>query len=234
MTQRQSTLFINKLEAARRQIDAAIRMFLSNEDEIAIHTLAAAGYQILRDVKKSRGKSEFADGLRRSTYYFARDLLNGTLEALPDAVVASPGLIRLVEYAKELILCGKVERWEDLHLSVLLSEEASFWRAFNLPASFLKHADRDPAHLLDTSSMDNETLLQFASHAYGDIMRVYTPEMEALFSFFGILPGFSEDDTKSILTVSPSRRRRNCLALLRRIKSGREPRYFDSPIRDFD
>jgi hypothetical protein len=34
-------IYVNKLEAARQQIDAAIRMLLANEDSLAIHTVAA-------------------------------------------------------------------------------------------------------------------------------------------------------------------------------------------------
>ena len=43
-------LYVNKLEAARRQLDAAIRMFLMDEDCLAIHSLAAASYRVLRDL----------------------------------------------------------------------------------------------------------------------------------------------------------------------------------------
>ena len=41
---------VNKPEAARRQIDAAIRMLFSGEDPVAIHTLAMAGFRVLRDL----------------------------------------------------------------------------------------------------------------------------------------------------------------------------------------
>ncbi|MCI0565021.1 MAG: hypothetical protein MN733_41680 [Nitrososphaera sp.] len=41
---------LNKPEAARRQINAAIRMLFSCEDPVAIHTLAMAGFRILRDL----------------------------------------------------------------------------------------------------------------------------------------------------------------------------------------
>ncbi|MYD59630.1 MAG: hypothetical protein F4W91_01170 [Gemmatimonadetes bacterium] len=41
---------LNKPEAARRQIDAAIRMLFSGEDPVAVHTLAMAGFRVLRDL----------------------------------------------------------------------------------------------------------------------------------------------------------------------------------------
>lgn len=48
---------INKTEAARRQIDTAIRMLFDNEDPVAIHTIAMAGFRILRDLTASRDDS---------------------------------------------------------------------------------------------------------------------------------------------------------------------------------
>ena len=43
---------VTKLEAAQRQIDAAIRLLFKNEDPVAIHTIAAAALQILKDLAK--------------------------------------------------------------------------------------------------------------------------------------------------------------------------------------
>ena len=40
-----ATVHVVKIEAARRQIDAAIRMTFLNEDDLAIHTVASAGYK---------------------------------------------------------------------------------------------------------------------------------------------------------------------------------------------
>jgi hypothetical protein len=46
------TLHINKIAAASRQLDAAIRMFFAKEDELAIHTVASAA-------SRCRGKRKF-------------------------------------------------------------------------------------------------------------------------------------------------------------------------------
>jgi hypothetical protein len=50
-------LKVNKPEAARRQIDSAIRMLFQNEDPIAIHTLCMAAFRILRDLAEKCGDS---------------------------------------------------------------------------------------------------------------------------------------------------------------------------------
>lgn len=49
---------INKLDAARRQIDAAIRMTFAGEDPVAIHSVVAAGHRIIRDFCEKRGDIE--------------------------------------------------------------------------------------------------------------------------------------------------------------------------------
>jgi hypothetical protein len=56
------TLHVNKIAVAGRQLDAAIRMFFAKEDEFAIHSVAAAAFQILRDVTENRGKNSTRPG----------------------------------------------------------------------------------------------------------------------------------------------------------------------------
>ena len=51
---------INKPEAARRQLNAAIRMLFGGEDSVAIHTLAMAGFRILRDLASEKDASNVA------------------------------------------------------------------------------------------------------------------------------------------------------------------------------
>lgn len=49
---------ITKLEAARRQLDSAIRLYISNDDLVAVHTLSRAAFRILYDIyprKRSDG-----------------------------------------------------------------------------------------------------------------------------------------------------------------------------------
>jgi hypothetical protein len=45
-----ATIRVSKIDAARRQIDVAIRLLFSHGDAVAIHTLASAGARILRDL----------------------------------------------------------------------------------------------------------------------------------------------------------------------------------------
>ena len=56
---------ITKIQAAQRQIDAGIRMFFRNDDPVAIHTVAMAGVQILRDLAKKRSLEHTIDSVIR-------------------------------------------------------------------------------------------------------------------------------------------------------------------------
>lgn len=46
---------ISKLEAAERQLRQAVRLFFQRGDDVAVHTLAAASYQIVSDICKIKG-----------------------------------------------------------------------------------------------------------------------------------------------------------------------------------
>lgn len=56
---------ITKVQAAGRQIDAAIRMHFRQEDPLAVHTLAMAGFQVLRDLAQNRGLEHAVDSMIR-------------------------------------------------------------------------------------------------------------------------------------------------------------------------
>jgi hypothetical protein len=79
-------IYIMKLAAAERQLNAAIRMVLADEDELAIHTVAAAAYRILRDIKRNRGRSELSELFGAAVHGFAHDLVSGKLESLPSEI----------------------------------------------------------------------------------------------------------------------------------------------------
>lgn len=73
---------ISKLDAARRQLETAIRLYFANGDPVSIHTLAAAAYNIVKDVNKNRGgtplflKEEFLDYIKEGHEKEVRKLIN--------------------------------------------------------------------------------------------------------------------------------------------------------------
>ncbi len=51
------SVIVAKLDAAKRQLETAIRLYFSLGDPVAIHTLAAAAYNIVRGINTKRGGS---------------------------------------------------------------------------------------------------------------------------------------------------------------------------------
>lgn len=49
------SLTISKLDAAKRQLEAFIRMYFSDGDPVAMHTLSAAAFGIVTDLNRERG-----------------------------------------------------------------------------------------------------------------------------------------------------------------------------------
>jgi hypothetical protein len=47
---------ITKLEATRRQLRTAIRLFTQGGDPVSVHTLTAAAHEVLRDLLQARGE----------------------------------------------------------------------------------------------------------------------------------------------------------------------------------
>lgn len=78
-TSHRAIVYITKIEAARRQVDAAIRMSFFNEDDLAIHTVASAGYRILRDLLNKRGRDDTEQLLKAGIFSCAQSLVHGKM-----------------------------------------------------------------------------------------------------------------------------------------------------------
>ena len=76
-------LTISKLDAARLQLDAAIEMYFVSDNPVALHTLTAAAYNILRDIAIKEGseqpfiKTTFICEYPESKRKMLRDFING-------------------------------------------------------------------------------------------------------------------------------------------------------------
>ena len=129
----------HKAHRTQRQL-TAIRMFLQGEDDLAVHTVAAAAYKILRDIKRRRGRNEAADFWKRGLFSIAQHLASGALSSIPtDVAVFTP----LIERLLADIRSGRVRSDEDFELEVAFESSTRFWRTIDADANFLKRADLD-------------------------------------------------------------------------------------------
>ena len=95
-TPSQHNVYITKLEAARRQLAAAVRFFIHEEDELAIHTVASAAASIISDLLSQRGHDEAAE-TTLGMWFGA--LLAYRSEEIPQWISENP---RTLAYVREL------------------------------------------------------------------------------------------------------------------------------------
>ena len=214
----QARIFITKEAAAQRQIDAAVRMTLNGEDALAIHTVAAAAYQILRDLKKKRGRKELADRIGLGIFAFAEDLASGKLKQLPPGISGSQILVKIISQVQAAIKSGDVKSEADVIRLLTVHGDKSHWRKFSLPANFLKHADHFPGDTLVLDDVDNDALLMSATTAYIELMGTATDEMLVYSIFLGVANEDLSSKVRAIAALPPGQRCRRCRSLLRDLK----------------
>lgn len=162
-----ASLHITKLAAAKRQLQAAIRMYFIPEDDLAVHTVAAAVYGILKDLKRQRGMNEAADAHLTSIFYVIRDFRRGTL---PDHMTSDPSFMTWVNgIAEQLDRITADSNWNDVRASITPTLERDYWAKTNRVANFLKHADRDGEAAVSLDEIDNKLLLIKCCCAYRDV-----------------------------------------------------------------
>lgn len=162
-----ATLHVTKLAAAKRLLQAAIRLFFMEEDELAIHTVASAAYSLLKDLKRKRGRSEAAESYRTTLFYLVRDFRRGTL---PDHMTSDPAMMAEIErIAEQLSPITADSKLSDVRVTISSDAEKKYWNKSNRVANFLKHADWDSDGTISVEQIDNHLLLMKCCSAYRDI-----------------------------------------------------------------
>jgi len=198
-------------------------MYFMQEDELAIHTVGAAAFRLLRDLKQRRGRGELADAMSHGLFALADDLAKGKIDRPPDELNI-PQLMGIITEISKAIRTGQVTSAADIPLNFSAASEGRHWAQFNLPANFLKHADKDGEDFIPESALENRDLLIKACVSYKTLFGDWTPEMWA----FGRLwnaecnddPTFVPDEFCETLRESNSDARRVlCLELIRKMKA---------------
>jgi hypothetical protein len=223
MSTAKSTIQINKIAAASRQLNAAIRMFFANEDALATHTVASAAFRILRDVTQKRGKNFTSTVLRDGVYNIARRYAEGRLPQHELKIIENTGLVAVIES-----ILGEVraqgDNFDRSRISVELNKagEQKVWPS--KAANFLKHADRDADEHLPLDEIKNENLLMGACAAYLELMKMPTPEIMAFFAFWAAKNDMDVEDIGPevqrlflrLMSVEEPARHRLCKQFIRR------------------
>jgi hypothetical protein len=224
-------VYLTKIAAAQRQIDAAARMFLFHEDELAIHTVAAAAYRIVRDIRKKRGRLEIPHEPEIvGIFYMAKAYAEGRSDNLPKALKAVADsdpqiqkLATLIRRARERT--GRDADLADFKLSTFGIDEHRYWNRLGEPANFLKHADRDQDDSIPLSKIKSDDLLVKAICSFFILTKCATPEMRVFmlyrWSQYGDSSGLSEAESTTVRRLAglkPALRRKAALKLLSAMK----------------
>ena len=137
-------LFVNKLNAAERQISCAIRLYFVQEDSLSTHTVANAAYGIFSDLLAKRGKPEASwpviYGFLVAAHKYAHKEVDD--EWVEEKFESVSGLIR--ELAKQFEIHSDLLP-DDCSIQGSDSRFRSSWMELRQSANFLKHADRGVA-----------------------------------------------------------------------------------------
>jgi len=220
MADNSAKIHVTKLTAARRQLAAAVRMFFSGEDELAIHTVASAAYRLLSDLKAKRGRDEVADYYRTAIFYGVRSYRRGKL---PKYLANDPEAMDLIREVAEQLPIRADSKLDDVSVSVSLETAQEFWQKRNAISNFLKHADRDTKSHIALDQVDNLQLLMQAVSAYVDL--VHDPlegEGRILGLYFKVvsgeidgMPSEWQDIARKLEKLQPDERLRLCAQLVR-------------------
>jgi hypothetical protein len=215
---------LTKAAAASRQLNAAIRMWFAEEDDLAIHTVASAAYRIIRDLTQKQGRSALADGLSIGRFACAKELVEGLLSIDHVRNMAGPEAAKHVEEIADLIRSGRVRSPDDVKVSLDPQWEVQHWRHFNAHANFLKHADKDSGSYIIETDIDNEILLTMTCSSYISLFNELSPEMlmwrfyTAAISDEPITDEITRDIADIIRNCDPMLRRKHCYEKLPIVK----------------
>ncbi len=180
-----STIQINKIAAAQRQLDAAIRIFFQREDELAIHAVAAQAFQILRDLIKQRGRHFTSEVFRSGILSIAEQYVQGTLPPDKKAMIEGSSFMpTIAKLAERIRVHGDNFDKESIHVNVSKQHEHKLW--LSETTVFLKHAERDPSGFLSEDGLDVEKMLMATCAAYVELIKQPTPEIMAYFAFWSV------------------------------------------------
>ena len=130
-----ATIQISKLDAARRQIETAVRLYFCEVDPVSIHTLISAAYEILRGINCSRGgapmlKEQIPAWVRPDASAASRHRLQEAQNFFKHADRDPDGTLEFRTDPIELLVYEACNKYRDLtgeSAPLLLVFEAWFW-----------------------------------------------------------------------------------------------------------
>ena len=202
-------VYITKLEAARRQLCAAVRFFIHGEDELAVHTVTAAAARIISDLRGQRGHDEAEEAKLIVLYGGISMYRSGDI---PKSIAEDP---KSMAYIRELSdrypTITADSTWHDFRalvgeVSMPPESVSAYWKDRSRIANFLKHADRDSGAHINECEIDNLRFLMNTVNSYHRLMPIgLMAELSVLMIYDslvgGMRVGLSDDEHKLLETA---------------------------------
>lgn len=190
--EKQGAVLITKIEATRRQLHAAIRMYFMQIDELAVHTVAGAVFNLTSDILSKRkssvrtdksiiGKLHWKTGL----FTILRDFAQGTL---PSEVIKTDWVTEIIKRTPTEVFEALRQPGASIENFHVEGELRDWYKNISDPINFLKHADRDTAQAIDIASIDSLDLLAICASGYAELGLPDSRELKA-FSYYLIASG---------------------------------------------
>ena len=193
-----SSLLVNKLAAAERQLGAAIRMYFMEEDALAIHTVASAAYGLYADLLRHRGKDPAFHGLMYGLLSAANAYINGDLSDR-DLEGWGEGELDTLQPLIDMLKEKPDRNIDEIQVSGPAEAAREFYRDKRQAYNFLKHADHDPSAMLDSASVNNEDLIFQAIGCSLHLNCPFTPEKEFFHSAIIAFGKLGEDHQVGVI-----------------------------------
>jgi len=186
---------INKAEAARRLIEAAIRLHFGGEDTLVIKLIIGSANNIVEDLADKRESNPLDDVWKQA--------LNDTLAVLAcdaHALTKETDLARLKKTFDEVRCIVKVPR-EELER---VYPDWNMWRkkTARVPVNFLKHADRAPNALMEQQRFESVGDILLGCAQYCQLGFQPTAAMRAFFCWFYAVHPVDGDDKLLVGTAT--------------------------------
>ena len=171
MSNKSAEILVTKLEAARRLLRSAIRLHFLREDELAVHTVAAAAYGILKDLKKQRGLNEAQFAMETEMLGWLALAKKRVADQLPASFLSDAYSLQFIDWLVKVCQITADTDISKLDFPLVMdsASTAGFWRTNNRASNFLKHADQDSEGALSLNDVNNFQLLMNAMFSYESI-----------------------------------------------------------------
>jgi hypothetical protein len=166
-----TTIKVSKLDAVRRQLETAVRLYFSEADPVSIHTLVSASYQILSDVNRVRGgvpmiKEQIPTWVRSDVTNVAKRKLNEATNFFKHANRDHDEVLEFSQSPTELLLYDAVRKYRELTgelLPILGVYEAWYW--IGPGAGLVVDTERQPMLKEIRQAFPNATRVSFFREA---------------------------------------------------------------------